>query len=272
MNVAAAAKAAGLSPSGVRWYESVGALPPAVRCENGYRSYTARDVSVLRLVVTLRRLGLSAADAGRLARLGFDGDAGDELPAALERQRVKITARRADLEWLDRELDDLEATWRATRGGRGEPHAAAPISVLFLCNANSGRSQLGEALLAQAGGARFRVQSAGRDPMPVSEVAVQVLAEAGIDWRNARAKRLDEVTAPFDYVIALSDSMRETCAAIPGAHSTLHWHFPDPRAVGGPGETRLAAYRRVRDELSLRLVPFVELALRTHGTGINNSR
>jgi arsenate reductase len=264
MNVAAAARAAGISPSGIRWYESMGVLPPAPRSENGYRNYTANDVSQLRLVVTLRRLGLSAAEAGRLARLSFEGDHGaSELPAALQRQREVLARQRADLEWLDGELRDLEATWRAT-GTRGRPRRGGqPIAVLFLCNANSGRSQIAEALLTKVGGQRFSVQSAGSHPAPVSPLAVSVLAEAGIDWRAARPKSVDDVAGPFDYVVTLSDSMRESCAAIQGTHSTLHWHLPDPAAAEGTPEARLAAYRRVRDEVSVRLVPFVELALRT---------
>lgn len=264
MNVAAAARAAGISPSGLRWYESAGVLPPAPRAENGYRKYTASDVSQLRLVLTLRRLGLSAAEAGRLARLSFEGEAGaDELPAALQRQREAIARRRADLDWLDSELRDLEATLRATRERGARRQRVAPIAVLFLCNANSGRSQIGEALLTRLGGERFGAQSAGAHPAPVSELAVTVLSEVGIDWRRARSKRVEEVRGPFEYVIALSDSMRESCAAIEGPHSTLHWHLPDPARAEGPAESRLAAYRRVRDEISLRLVPFVELALRT---------
>lgn len=264
MNVAEAARAAGISPSGLRWYESIGVLPPAPRGENGYRKYTARDVSLLRLVLTLRRLGLSATEAGRLARLSFEGDAaGTALSGALQQQREAIARQRADLDWLDGELRDLEATLRATRG-RGRPRTSlAPVAVLFLCNANSGRSQIAEALLAKLGGERFAVQSAGSHPSPVSDLAVEALAEVGIDWRKARSKRVEDVAGPFDYVISLSDSMRESCAAIEGPHSTLHWHLPDPGAVPGPRQSRLNAYRRIRDELSRRLVPFVELALRT---------
>ncbi|GIW17889.1 MerR family transcriptional regulator [Tepidiforma sp.] len=267
MNIAEAARAAGISPSGLRWYESAGVLPPAPRGENGYRQYTTHDVSLLRLVVALRRVGLPTAEAGRLARLTFDRGGGNELLAALRRQREAIAARRADLEWLDGQLRDLEATWRATSGPGRRPEPSAPIAVLFLCQANSGRSQIGEALLTRLGGERFRVQSAGARPAPVSEMAIAVLAEAGIDWREAHSKALSDVTGPFDYVITLSDAMRETCARIAGAHSTLHWHFPDPAAVRGSAEARLAAYRRIRDELSARLIPFVELALRTAAAG-----
>jgi arsenate reductase len=268
MNVAAAAKAAGISPSGLRWYESEGVLPPAPRGENGYRHYTDEDVSRLRLVLTLRRLGLSAPESGRLARLAFSGEeAATELQAALHRQQEAIAQRRADLDWLDGELRDLEVTWNATRAPRPVTESAAPISVLFLCNANSGRSQIGEALLSRLGGTRFQVQSAGANPAPVNEMTIGALSEVDIRWEHARSKRLDDVTGPFDYVITLSDSMREPCAAIPGRHSTLHWHLPDPSAAEGPADARLQAFRRVRDEISLRLVPFVELALRTAGPG-----
>lgn len=239
-------------------------LPPAPRSENGYRNYTASDVSLLRLVLTLRRLGLSATEAGRLARLSFEGDeAGNELRVALHRQREAIAARRVDLDWLDGELRDLDASWRATSGRGAGRQRVAPIAVLFLCNANSGRSQIGEALLTRLGGERFHVQSAGGDPAPVSKLALTVLLEVGIDWRGARSKGVDEVRGPFDYVITLSDSMRESCAAIEGPHSTLHWQLPDPAGAEGSAESRLTAYRRIRDEISLRLVPFVELALRT---------
>lgn len=264
MNVTAAARAAGISPSGLRWYESVGVLPPAPRGENGYRRYTAKDVSQLRLVLTLRRLGLSPTEAGRLAKLTLEAEAtGNELPAVLQQQREVIAQRRADLDWLDGELCDLAATWHATRDHGESRRRPAPINVLFLCNANSGRSQIGEALLTKLGGERFSARSAGAKPAPVSGLAIDVLAEAGIDWRRARSKRVEEVPGPFDYVVALSDSVRETCAAIEGPHSTLHWHLPDPAAGETQGEERLAAYRRVRDEISARLVPFVELALRS---------
>ena len=273
MNVAAAARAAGLSPSGLRWYESVGVLPPAPRSENGYRNYTASDVSLLRMVLALRRLGLSAAEAGRLARLALDGNAGaGELPVALQRQRESIARQQADLYWLDGELRDLEATLHATGGRTAPPKEASPVSVLFLCNANSGRSQIGEALLAKLGGERFGVQSAGAHPAKVSDLAVRVLAETGVDWSHARSKCINEIAGPFDYVITLSDSMRESCAAIEGSHSTLHWDLPDPARAEGPGESRLEAYRRTRDELSVRLVPFVELALRTAAAQTSTSK
>ncbi|MEO9255158.1 MAG: MerR family transcriptional regulator, partial [Tepidiformaceae bacterium] len=73
MNVSELARRTGLSPSGVRWYETVGVLPAAQRKENGYREYSEGDLRLLQLVTTLRRLGLAPEEAGRLARLCIEG-------------------------------------------------------------------------------------------------------------------------------------------------------------------------------------------------------
>lgn len=273
MNVSEVAERAGLSPSGVRWYEREGILPPAHRRENGYRDYSQRDLSLLQLITTLRRLGLPAAEAGRVARLCLSSDPGDaDVAALLQEQREVIASRRAELAALESEVLDLQATIESTA-----PHArdsrAGPVSVLFLCNSNSGRSQIGEALLKRLGGGEFSVFSAGAHPKPVSPFALKALAEVEIDWHSARSRPVDQLPVhSYDYVISLSDSMRETCASLPGEHSTLHWNLADPGEVTGPDELRLAAYRRVRDELSLRLRPFIELALLTARNQQNQTR
>ena len=86
MNVSELARRTGLSPSGVRWYETVGVLPAAVRKENGYREYSESALRILQLVTTLRRVGLAPAEAGRLARLCVERGAADPgVPAALAR-------------------------------------------------------------------------------------------------------------------------------------------------------------------------------------------
>ena len=64
MRVSDLAERVGIAPSAVRWYESVGILPPASRHANGYRDYDDLDVARLRLVVSLRRIGLGPEDAG----------------------------------------------------------------------------------------------------------------------------------------------------------------------------------------------------------------
>lgn len=265
MNISVLARRAGISPSGVRWYESAGILPAPARRPNGYRAYTDADLSRLRLVLTLRRLGLTPADAGRLAQRCIEGGAVDgDLESMLETQRVAIGRQREELERAEVELADLETTIGAAR------HRALPpngrISVLFICNGNSARSQIAEALLDRFGGRGFEAHSAGTRPKSLHPLAVRALAEVGIDWSGRRAKSVDELrTRRFDYVITLSDSAREACPELPGPHSSLHWHLDDPAAVEGTEEERLEAFRATRSELSLRLRPFIEIARRAAG-------
>lgn len=270
MNVSEVARRTGLSPSGVRWYEASGVLPVAARRGNGYRDYSDEDVARLLMVVALRRLGLAPADAGRLAAWCLDRrDLNPEVAALLERHREAVARRRDELNRLEAEVEDLAETLKATHRARRQEAMSAtaePIAVLFLCRGNSGRSQVGEALLGHLGGRAFDARSAGTEPRPVSPLAVAILKEAGIDWAGARSKSVAEFHGrQFDYVITLSDLARDACPELPGSMNTLHWRLDDPAAVEGSEDARLAAYRRTRDELSARLRPFIEIALRTEG-------
>jgi protein-tyrosine-phosphatase len=271
MNVSELARGAGLSPSGVRWYEAVGVLPAAPRRRNGYREYSKADLRLLQLVTTLRRVGLTPADAGRLARLCLEHGAIDgHVLSTLSEHRRAISRQRQELDRLEQELADLEATVSATSHAdwhtnvEAAAEAQAPISVLFVCNGNSGRSQLAEALLQLHGGVAFEARSAGISPRGIGELAIRALAEAGIDWSGARSKHIDEFAdRRFAYVITLSDSAREQCPALPGPHNSLHWHLEDPADATGTEAVRLQAYRRTLEELMLRLRPFIELAAQT---------
>lgn len=265
MNISTLARRAGISPSGVRWYESAGILPAPPRGPNGYRRYNDADLSRLKLVLTLRRLGMPPAEAGQLAERCLGGGALDAgLVAALDEQRRHIAEQREELERLEVELMDLETTIDAAGGRRGAPRSQ--VSVLFICNGNSARSQMGEALLGRFGGDDFHPLSAGTRPKSVHPLTIRILAELGIDWQNAMAKPVtDLLDQRLDYVITLSNSAREQCPTLPGPHSSLHWHLEDPAAVEGNEEERLAAFRATRAELSVRLRPFIEIARRAAG-------
>jgi arsenate reductase len=141
-----------------------------------------------------------------------------------------------------------------------------PIRVLFVCTGNSARSQIAEAVLGRIGGDDFAVFSAGTEPKGVNPLTVRVLDEAGIDWSNARSKSVQEFLGqPFDYVITVCDSARQTCPVFPGTHNRLHWDLEDPAEVEGPDERKPAAFRETYQELDRRIRPFVEGALRTAG-------
>lgn len=269
MNISTFARRVGISPSGVRWYEAAGILPPPQRRSNGYREYTDADCSRLSMVLALRRLGLTPREAGQLAESCLEGGAADRgLIEMLALQRRRIAQQREELERLELELRDLEMSVEATEaaGRRSERPPRKPIGVLFVCNGNSGRSQIAEALLDRFGHPDFDASSAGTRPKTVHPLTIRVLAEVGIDWSDASAKPVGELLdRRFDYVVTLSNSAREECPALPGRHSSLHWHLDDPAEVEGPDETRLEAFRATRTELSVRLRPFIEIARRAAG-------
>lgn len=131
--------------------------------------------------------------------------------------------------------------------------------VLFLCTHNSARSQMAEGYLRAVAGDRLEAHSAGTEATPVRPEAIAVMDEIDVDLRSHTSKHVDRyIRDPFDWVITVCDQARETCPVLPGALRTLHWSIDDPSAVDGSTEERLAAFRRARDEIALRIRAFAE--------------
>lgn len=134
--------------------------------------------------------------------------------------------------------------------------------VLILCTANSARSQMAEGLFRHDFGDRFEVASAGTRATFVRPEAIAVLAEIGIDIAGHRSKTVDEFAGEaFDAVLTVCDNAKETCPIFPGHGPRLHHSFMDPAAVEGTEEDRIAAFRRVRDEIRAYLPEFARLLL-----------
>ena len=133
------------------------------------------------------------------------------------------------------------------------------MRVLILCTGNSARSQMAEGLLRHDAGDACEVFSAGTKPTQVRPEAVAVMREAGIDISGQRSKSVDEFEGQdFDYVITVCDNAKQSCPLFPAKTRRIHWSIEDPAAVQGSEEERLAAFRRIRDELRLRLQRFAE--------------
>jgi len=130
--------------------------------------------------------------------------------------------------------------------------------VLVLCTGNSARSQMGEGLFREEGGGGYEVSSAGTRPSQVRPEAIAVMREIGIDISGHRAKSVDEFAGQeFDFVVTVCDSARDNCPVFPGATQRIHWSLEDPAAVQGTEEERLAAFRRIRDQLRDRVRTFL---------------
>ncbi|ODS53482.1 MAG: protein-tyrosine-phosphatase [Acidobacteria bacterium SCN 69-37] len=129
--------------------------------------------------------------------------------------------------------------------------------VLFLCTGNSCRSQIAEGLLRHMAGDRFDVLSAGTEPVPVSEDAIDTMAEVGIDISGHESKAVRPFLGQhFGYVITVCDRAVERCPIFPGAVKRLEWNFADP-AVVSDGPARKRAFREVRDQIAERIREFV---------------
>lgn len=123
--------------------------------------------------------------------------------------------------------------------------------ILVLCTGNSARSQMAEGLLKAKLGDRFEVDSAGTHPSVVRPEAIEALREVGIDISGNRSKSVDEFAdAEIDYVLTVCDNARENCPYFPARTKLTHHAFEDPADVQGEFEERLAAFRRVRDQIA----------------------
>ncbi len=128
-----------------------------------------------------------------------------------------------------------------------------PPKVLFLCTGNSCRSQMAEGWARHLKAGVIEPYSAGTEPHGMNPRAMRVMAEAGAPIEGQRSKHVDELKdVPFDYVVTVCDSAKETCPVFPGKVKRIHVSFDDPPRLAKDARTEeeaLGRYRRVRDEI-----------------------
>lgn len=129
--------------------------------------------------------------------------------------------------------------------------------ALFVCIHNSGRSQMGEAFLRHLAGDRFEVHSAGLEAGRLNPLVVRAMEEIGISMEGHHAKTVQEYLdrgERFDYVITVCDETNaERCPMFPGGGKRIHWSFPDPSALTGSDEEKLAGIRPIRDAIESKI-------------------
>ena len=144
-------------------------------------------------------------------------------------------------------------------------------NVLFVCIHNSARSQMAEAWLRHLCPEEFEAQSAGIEPGKLNPIVVEVMREAGIDISHHQTKSVAEMIRSgrvFSHVITVCDeTSAERCPVFPGATTRLHWAFPDPSALTGTREERLARTREIRDAIRERVQAWCEEMCEVNVTG-----
>jgi arsenate reductase len=130
--------------------------------------------------------------------------------------------------------------------------------ILILCTGNSARSQMAEGLLKHIAKGEYEVFSAGTKPSIVRPEAIKALSEIGIDISAHRSKSVDEfANEEIDFVLTVCDSAQENCPYFPAKTRLIHHSFRDPAAIEGDEQTRLEAFRKVRDEINVYLPDFI---------------
>jgi len=125
--------------------------------------------------------------------------------------------------------------------------------VLFVCTANSARSQMAEALLRHFAGDQFDVFSAGTHPTQVDPRTIQAMEEFGLPTTSLESKSVDSIShLEFDFVISLCDKAHAECQNWPGKGVIMSWDFPDPKESDNP-----KAFAITLQELSERIRLFV---------------
>ncbi len=128
--------------------------------------------------------------------------------------------------------------------------------ILIICSHNSARSQMAEAFFRQYASDLFEVHSAGLDPVSVHPLAIQAMAEIGIDISTAHAKSIRTFMGKMSFhtvITVCPEADRQCPAFFPGALQFVSWPFEDPAAFVGTPDEQLAHFRNVRDQIQAKV-------------------
>ena len=106
------------------------------------------------------------------------------------------------------------------------------------------------------------ILSAGVSPKPVNPLSIKVMAEKGIDLTGNKSKSLDDIDLTnADYVITLCGDAKDNCPYVGAKTKNLHWDLLDPANVKGSEEEKLNFFRKIRDEIAIRVKDFLKTIL-----------
>ena len=182
-------------------------------------------------------------------RMPSDSPLADVVGTAAVRLGVDLDVSGSDSGTVigDRTLPDDAEPWQVEAALL---RSLAPSHVLFLCVANSARSQMAEGLARAMAPDGVKISSAGSAPTRVRPQAIAALEEEGIDISHHESIGVDDVERPVDAVITLC--AEEVCPVWLEKAWRLHWGLPDPAGASEDPDEEMEAFRSVRDELRRR--------------------
>ena len=129
-----------------------------------------------------------------------------------------------------------------------------PKKILFLCTANSCRSQMAEGFARKLATQGIKVYSAGTEPKGIHPLAIKVMQETGFNISDQESKGLDAIPLEkINLVVTLCGEAAESCPTLPKKTEHLHWPLPDPALAKGSEGEILEIFREVRDEIRARV-------------------
>jgi thioredoxin type arsenate reductase len=212
------------------------------------------------LISELRRSDLQAGELGALLKLPQNLVS---YHLGMLRQAGLVQAHRSDADaravYYSLDLAALGAGYARIGAAMQLPHSGNPATqpvatVFFLCTQNSARSQMAEGWLRHLSSGRIPVRSAGLAPQALHPLAIQVMAEAGVDIGYQHAKGLDALADVVpNVIVTVCDLAREECPEWSASVNQLHWSIPDPVRTQGNPASQAQTFRAVRDDLRQRV-------------------
>ncbi len=131
--------------------------------------------------------------------------------------------------------------------------------VMFLCTANSCRSQMAEGFAREFGKGIIEVYSAGLIAAGVHKRAIAVMEEIGIDISKQKSKVIDEnLLKKMDFVVTLCGYAEDLCPRTPPGIKRIHWPIKDPVGTIGREQEIMNEFRRARDEIKEKVQALIK--------------
>ena len=131
--------------------------------------------------------------------------------------------------------------------------------LIFICTANSCRSQMAEGFLKEMASDIFDVYSAGSHPTKIHPLAIKVMREVGIDISYQTSKPISLlINEGMNFVLTVCEAANKACPVFPGKVEQIHWNIKDPLKDWNSNFEDLLKFRMTRNEIRKKIEEFLK--------------